>query len=125
MCKCLHILTKNIFLLIYTIDVPGGMNDKSAGRYIAKNAPSGSILVDEGYTLTDARFIGPPAKGTPLEELHKAQRAIVERYLGQLKNLWKMVGTVYRLKRQYHGLVIRCAVILTNMMIVHEGGLSK
>ena len=101
------------------------MNDKAAGRFIAKNAPPGSILVDDGYSLRDPRFIGPPKGDRMLQLIHKGERAIVERFFGLLKTTWKMVGAVYRWKRKDHALVIRCAVILTNVLIVHQGGLNK
>ena len=101
------------------------MNDKAAGNLIAVNALEGSILVDGGYRLSDPRFIGPPPvpNGHPLKKRHSGARVIVERFFGKLKTVWKMVGLVYTKDKKYHGLVIRCAVILTNMLIVHEGGL--
>eukprot|EP01083_Nonionella_stella_P130098 394810_1 len=100
------------------------MNDASAGRLIAQNAPPQSLLVDDGYPSRDARFIPPPVNPYQKDQ-HSGQRSVVERYFGKLKTLWKMVGNKYRWKTEWHGIVIRCAVILTNMLIVYERGLNK
>ena len=95
------------------------MSDAAASIYVCNDDRPNSTLVDAGYP-DRLQFIRPD--GT---EEHAAARIIVERYFGRLKLLWKMVGTKYCRGSKWHTLVMRAALISTNMAIVFEGSLNQ
>ena len=96
--------------------VPGAMNDRFASRYVCNADWHQSTLVDDGYPEHNPVFIRPDDS-----DEHSDARSVVERYLGRLKMLWKMVGSTFCRSARWHSLAIRAAFILTNMVIIIEG----
>ena len=111
--------------MILFADCPGALNDSAASKFIAINALPKGVLADKGYPAYDARFELPPGESDPMSVYHSDARSVVERFFAKLKLLWKMIGNKYMRQSKWHGTVIRCCVILTNMLIVHEGGLNQ
>ena len=98
------------------------MQDAAASRMCCRNDAPQSILVDDTYPDEEERieFIKPHGR-----EEHRRARSVVERYFGQLKRKWKLVGRKFSRDARWHSLAIRAAFILTNMVIVRNGGLNK
>ena len=100
---------------------PGGMNDAEMSSWMCIGDGVGSTLVDDGYPAYRNEFILPD-----LTEEHSLYRSPVERYLGRVKVLWRMVGHVWtKYNKAYFDLVIRAAFILTNMKVMERNGINN
>lgn len=64
---------------------------------------------------------GPETVGEALfNALQRESRVIIENKFGRQQGWWPILATKYRMKLDYIGVVYRCCVILSNILIIHQ-----
>lgn len=88
------------------------------------------ILFDGIFEYVEGPFLTPIRDPHNIEhELYNAlqrdARVIIENKFGKTKRLWPILMLPFARKRDLIGLVYRCCVILTNILITHQSPMRR